>query len=302
MTARLTLALLFIVPAALAYPYETVTRRWILGVAVAVVILLFAWWRGDFATTKLARRWAIWRGNHSGGDVTAADGTATVVLRIDDEPASGAIPVALIAGYTDRYGLRCDKVRITSRDLAGDRQTWITLTLDAAANLPSLQARSSRIPLHDTAEVLGRRLADHLRENGWTVSVIDGGNRPTPLSGEAKETWRAVTDGTGFLTAYRIPAASLPDALAAVWAHPSDETWTAVEFGPGTVASVCAVRTAERPAAAAPISGSTTLGGRQRTVLDALDPLSSRRIGEHQPAGPALAEELHWPTGAAVRT
>lgn len=301
MTARLALALLFIVPAALAYPYETVTQRWTLGVAVAVVILLFAWWKGDFATTKLARRWTIWRGNHSEAGVAEAGDTATVLLRID-EPGSDELPVALIAGYTDRYGLRCDKVRITSRDLAGERQTWITLTLDAAENLRSLQARSPRIPLHDTADVLGRRLADHLRENGWAVTAIDEGDRPAPLSGEAKETWRAITDGSGFLTAYRIPTAALPETLAAVWAHPSEETWTAVEFGPGTVASVCAVRTAERPASAAPISGLATLGGRQRTVLDALDPLSSRRVGDHQPAGPALAEELRWPTGVGVRT
>lgn len=300
MTARLALALLFIVPAALAYPYETVTQRWILGVAVAVVIVLFAWWKGDFATTKLARRWSIWRGNHSGRRAADAGDTATVLLRID-ESAADDLPVTLIAGYTDRYGLRCDKVRITSRDLAGERQTWITLTLDAAENLRSLQARSPRIPLHDTAAVLGRRLADHLRENGWTVTVIDDADRAVPLSGDAKETWRAITDGAGFLTAYRIPATSLPEALAAVWAHPSEETWTAVEFGPGTVASVCAMRTADRPAAAAPISGLGTLGGRQRGVLDALDPLSSRRVGEHQPAGPELAEEIRWPTAVSIR-
>jgi type VII secretion protein EccE len=301
MTARLALALLFIVAAALAYPYETVTQRWILGVAVSVAILLFAWWRGDFATTKLCRRWSIWRGNHSGGGAADVDGTATVLLRVD-ESAADELPVALIAGYTDRYGLRCDKVRITSRDLSGERQTWITLTLDAAENLRSLQARSSRIPLHDTVDVLGRRLADHLRENGWTVTVIDDAHRPVPLSDDAKETWRAVADGTGFLAAYRIPVASLPEALATVWVHPSEEIWTAVEFGPGTVASVCAVRTAERPASGAPISGLGTLGGRQRRVLDALDPLSSRRIGDHQPAGPALAGELRWPTGTSVRT
>ncbi|MBJ7463013.1 MAG: type VII secretion protein EccE [Mycolicibacterium sp.] len=299
MTARLALALLFIVPAALAYPYETLTQRWILGVAVTVVVLLFAWWRGDFATTKLARRWSIWRGNHSEGGSSEDAGTATVLLRLD-EPASDELPVALIAGYTDRYGLRCDKVRITSRDRAAERRTWITLTLDAGQNLSALQARSARIPLQDTADVVGRRLADHLRENGWTVSVLEVA--PRPVSGEAKETWRAITDGTGFLTAYRMPVASLPEALAAVWAHPSEEIWTAVEFGPGTVAAVCAVRTAERPGSGAPISGLGTLGGRQRAVLDALDPLSARRIGEHQPAGPALAEELRWPTGAGVRT
>ncbi|WP_082570507.1 type VII secretion protein EccE [Mycobacterium sp. Root135] len=301
MTARLALALLFIVPAVLAYPYETMPQRWILGIAIVVVILLFAWWGGDFATTKLARRRSIWHGNRSGVIVAGDTTIATVLLRVD-EPAMDELPVALIAGYTDRYGLRCDKVRITSRDLAGERQTWITLTLAATENLRSLQARSSRIPLQDTVDVLGRRLTDHLSEDGWSVTAVDGANRPAPLSGEAKETWRAMTDGSGFLTAYRIPADALPETLAAVWAHPSEETWTAVEFGPGTVSSVCALRTSDRPASAAPVPGLGTLRGRQRSVLDALDPLSSRRIGDHQVAAPALAEELRWPTGAAIST
>jgi type VII secretion protein EccE len=299
MTARLALALLFIVPAALAYPFETVAQRWVLGVAVAVVILLFAWWRGDFATTKLARRWSIWRGNSSKSAPIEVGDTATLVLRIEDS-ASDELPVALIAGYTDRYGLRLDKVRITSRDRKGERRSWITLTLDAGQNLAALQARSARIPLRDTADVIGRRLADHLRESGWTVSELEV--VPRPVANQAKETWRAIVDDAGFLTVYGLPAASLPEALTAVWAIPSEETWTAVEFGPGTVASICAVRTPERPAAAPPITGLTSLGGRQRTVLEALNPLSSRRIGEHRPADPVLADELRWPTGSAVRT
>jgi type VII secretion protein EccE len=297
MTARLALALLFIVPAALAYPYETVTQRWILGVAVAVVILLFAWWKGDFATTKLTRRWSIWRGNHSGGGVVADHCTATVLLRLDDS-VSDEVPVALIAGYTDRYGLRLDKVRLTSRDLTGERQTWITLTLDAEQNLRSLQARSSRIPLHDTVDVIGRRLADHLRENGWTVSVPEVA--PRPVSGQAKETWRALTDESGFLTAYRLPAASLPATLDAVWAHSSDELWTAVEFGPDTVTGVAAVRSAEAPTGL-PVAGLVTLGGRQRAVLEALDPLSSQRLPGHQPAG-SIADGIRWTAQSTVRT
>lgn len=307
MTARLALALLFIVPAALAYPYETVTQRWALGVAAVVVILLFAWWRGDFATTKLARRWSIWRGNHAKAGPNGDSGepnddsvtSVTVLLSIDDS-ATEQLPVTLIAGYTDRYGLRCEKVRITSRDIAGERQSWITLTLNAADNLPALQARSSRIPLDDTVDVLGRRLADRLRESGWSVSVVTDEARLSPVSSDAKETWRAVTDGAGFLTAYRISAAALPEALEAVWAHPSEEIWTAVEFGPRTVASVCAVRTAERPAVSAPITGLASLGGRQRMVLNALDPRSSRRIGDHQPAEPALAGALRWPATARL--
>ncbi|MGB5113355.1 MAG: type VII secretion protein EccE [Mycobacterium sp.] len=304
MTARLALALLFIVPAALAYPYETLTQRWVLGVAVAVVILLFAWWRGDFATTKLARQWSIWRGNHATvGSTkvssTEAGDTATVVLRLDDS-ASVELPVALIAGYADRYGLRLDKVRITSRDRAAERRSWITLTLDAAQNLPALQSRSERIPLHDTADVTGRRLADHLRESGWTVSVREV--VPRPVSSEARETWRALTDEAGFLTAYRIPAASLPWVLDALWSNPTAELWTAVEFGPDTVTGAVAVRSAELPAADAPIPGLATLGGRQRRVLDALNPASSQRLPGHQPADPALAGKLRWPTGTAVRT
>lgn len=298
MTARLALALLFIVPAALAYPYETVTQRWFLGVAVAVVIVLFAWWGGDFATTKLARRWSIWRGNRSEGGVAEVGDTATVVLRLDDS-ALDEVPVALVAGYADRYGLRLDKVRLSSRDRAGERRTWITLTLDATQNLSALRARSARIPLRDTADVIGRRLADHLRENGWTVSVPDV--VPRPVSGQAKETWRALTDESGFLTAYRIPAAALPAALDAVWAHPSDERWTAVEFGPETVTAVAAVRSAEAPPGP-PVAGLLTLGGRQRAVLDALDPASSQRLPGHQPVG-AIAREIRWPAGAqTVRT
>ncbi|MGA9375776.1 MAG: type VII secretion protein EccE [Mycobacterium sp.] len=300
MTARLALALLFTVPAALAYPYETLTQRWVLAVAVAVVTVLFAWWRGDFAATKLARQWSIRRGNRAKvRDFAEAGDSATVVLRFDDS-ASVELPVALIAGYADRYGLRLDKVRITSRDRAAERRSWITLTLDAAQNLPALQARSERIPLHGTADITGRRLADHLRESGWTVSVREV--VPRPVSSEARETWRALTDEAGFLTAYRIPAASLPGVLDAVWAHPTAELWTAVEFGPGTVTGVVAVRSAERPAADAPIPGLATLGGRQRRVLDALNPLSSQRLPGHHPADPALAEELRWPTGTAVRT
>lgn len=298
MTARLALALLFIVPAALAYPYETVTQRWVLGVAVAVVILLFAWWRGGFATTKLARRWSIWRGNHSKGGPVEAGDTATVVLSLDDS-ASDELPVALIAGYADRYGLRCEKVRVTSRDRAGQRRSWITLTLGAAQNLPALQARSAQIPLRDTADVAGRRLADHLREIGWTVSVREV--VPRPVASQAKETWRALTDESGFLTAYRIPAGSLQGVLDAVWDHPSDELWTAVEFGPETVTGVAAVRSAERPAASPPIAGLVSLGGSQRRVLVALDPLSSGRLPGHQAAG-ALAHEIRWKAETAVRT
>ena len=298
MTARLALAALFIVAAALAYPFRTVTEQWVLGVAVVVVVLLFVWWRGEFGTTKLAHRWSIWRGNHGGRKKRAGGHTATVVLAVED-PLDDELPVDLIAGYADRYGLRLDKVRITSRDLAGMRSNWISITLDAAQNLSALQARSARIPLEDTVDVIGRRLAEHLREGGWTVTPVT--EAPRPMSGQAKETWRALTDESGFLTAYRVPAATAAETVAQVWAQPADECWAAVEFGPESMTAVVAVRTVERPDASAPVDGLATLGGRQRATLDALDPFSDSRLPGHQRAGLASGE-LTWPAGSPLRT
>jgi type VII secretion protein EccE len=301
MTARLALALLFIVPAGLAYPWQTVTSRWVLGAAVAVVIVVFAWWRGQFVTTLLRRRLAIIvRNARSAEPVTTPADRATIVLRIESAGAD-ELPVPLIAGYVDRYGLRSDKVRITSRDADGHRQTWVGLTLAAEDNLTALQARSARIPLHDTADIAARRLADHLRENGWTVTAVEGG-QPDPVSGEAKESWRAVADAAGFVAAYAVPVKTLPEVLDAVWAHPAQETWTAVEFGPDTAAALVAVRTADAPAAAVPVPGLTRLGGRQRPALDALNLFAAQRLDRHSPSAPDLAERLTWPVAVAVRT
>ncbi|GAS96341.1 membrane protein [Mycolicibacterium canariasense] len=296
MTARLALALLFIIPAALAYPWPTVTSRWVLGVAIAVVILVFAWWRGEFVTTLLGRRLAILGRNarRSGTGPQPAD-RASALLRID---GAGELPVPLIAGYVDRYGLRCDKVRITSRDHGGDRQTWVGLTLAAEDNLAALQARSVHLPLHDTVDVIGRRLAGHLREHGWTVTAVDGG-QPEPVRDDARESWRALTDDAGFVAAYRIPVQALPEMLDAVWASPAQETWTAVEFGVRSVAAVVALRTVEAPGAAAPVPGLTRLGGRQRPVLDALKLSAAQRLDGHEPVTPDLLTRLAWPVDAA---
>lgn len=303
MTARLTLALLCIVPAGLAYPWHTVTSRWILGVAIAVVLLVFAWWRGEFVITLVGRRVAIWNRNARKRRPAVVADRASVLLRIEPA-ATDELPVPLIAGYVERYGLRCDKVRITSRDLAGQRDTWVGLTLAARDNLSALQARSARIPLHDTADIVGRRLADHLRENGWKVTTVEDGE-PNPAPGGTKERWRALTDGAEFCTAYRIPVSALPDTLTAVWAHPARETWTAVEFGPGTAAAVCALRTADAPGTSVPVPGLLRLGGRQRPVFDALKLRAAQRLDGHAPAGRELATQLGWRAGApdlAVRT
>ncbi|MEH3131547.1 MAG: type VII secretion protein EccE [Mycolicibacterium neoaurum] len=292
MTVRLALALLFIVAAVLAYPYRNATEQWVLGVSVVVVIALFAWWRGQFATTKLARRWAIWRGNRGGVRRPARATAATVVLRIED-PLDDELPVGLIAGYADRYGLRLDKVRITSRETSGHVQHWISLTLDAEQNLSALQARSAQIPLAQTTETAARRLADHLREGGWTVTAVH--QAPRPVSDSAKETWRALTDESGFLTAYRIPVDALAATLDEVRAYPCEERWTAVEFGPESMTAVAALRSAERPAGAPPVAALVGLGGRQRSTLDALNPFSVDRLPGHQPAG-TLAEQVRWPS------
>jgi type VII secretion protein EccE len=302
MTARLALALLFITPAALAYPWPTVASRWVLGVAIVLVIVLFAWWRGEFVTTLLRRRLAILRRNirTSGTGAQPAD-HASVLLRIE---GAGELPVPLIAGYVDRYGLRCTKVRITSRDQGGHRQTWVGLTLAAEDNLAALQARSAHLPLHETVDVLGRRLAGHLREHGWTVTPDDAG-QPEPVRDGARESWRALADGDGFVSAYRIPVPALPELLDAVWASPAQETWTAVEFGVRSVAALVALRTAEAPGAAAPVPGLTRLGGQQRPALEALALSAVQRLDGHEPADPDLSARLIWPADAAqapVRT
>jgi type VII secretion protein EccE len=135
-------------------------------------------------------------------------------------------------------------------------------------------ARSPRIPLRDTAEVFGRRLADDLRETGWNVTLVDTADAPVRL--DAKETWRGLRDASGYVAAYRVAA---QDGFEQVWAQPSSETWTALEItGTATdlrVAAACAIRTDDKPGA---IAGMTPLNGRHRHALDALSPLSAQRL------------------------
>jgi len=259
MTARMALASLFIVPAAMAYPWRSTGERWLLAVAVVVVCVLFASWRVAFVTTRLRGRSA---GAHHSSLFT------TVLLQVD---GPDQMPVGLIAGYLDRYGVRCDKIRITSRDLDGVRTRWIGLTLGAVDNLTTLRARSPRIPLHDTAEVVGRRLAAHLREAGWDAVLADSANGPVRPG--AKEKWRGLRDDAGYLAAYRAPD------LEGIRAVPTAELWTALEIsGSATdlrTTTVCAIRTPDKPVG---IAGLTPLNGRHRPALDALSPSSTQRI------------------------
>ena len=60
-TGRITLVLLAVVAAAIAFPWHSVRERWVLGVAIVVVIVLLARWQGLPVTTILRRRLAILR-------------------------------------------------------------------------------------------------------------------------------------------------------------------------------------------------------------------------------------------------
>ncbi|MDG4663183.1 type VII secretion protein EccE [Mycobacterium sp. 236(2023)] len=301
MIVRLTLAALFVVPAAMAYPWQSTSDRWLLGVAIAAVVILFAWWRGLFVTTMIARRIAILTGR-SGADARPGE-YATVALRIEAQDAA-ELPLSLAASYLDRYGISFDKVRLISRDNGTGRSTWIALTLGAADNVGALTARSSQIPLQDTADLTARRLADHLRELGWEVSV-DEAPRGV-VTDQAKETWRGLKVGEGHLAAYRVRCDErLAETLDAVRASGAAVIWTAVEFtGSKTqpaLAAACALHAGEKPGARAPLPGLTPERGRHRAALAALEPASDLRL----PAAPVpvraeLLAQLRWPAGAVL--
>lgn len=301
MIVRLTLAALFVVPAAMAYPWQTTADRWLLGAAVAAVVILFAWWRGLFVTTMIGRRIAMLTGRSESGSTPGE--YATVALRIESgEPAE--LPLALVAGYLDRYGISFDKVRVLSRDVGSSRTTWIVLTLGAADNVAALTARSAHLPLAETAQLSARRMADHLRELGWEVSVDEN---PAALFGDKpKETWRGLADGDGHLAAYRVNIDDqLTETLDAARASGANEIWTAVEFtGSRTqpeVTAACALRTTERPKGRAPLPKLTPERGRHRAALSALAPASDRRLSAHPVRIDQQAlTELRWPAGAVL--
>ncbi|MGO9152777.1 type VII secretion protein EccE [Mycobacterium sp.] len=308
-SGRLTLALLAVVPAVMAYPWRSPRDQWVLGIAVAVVILLFGCWGGLHFTTIVRRRLAMMR--RRGGPVPESEPAArtTALLRLG--PPAGdqdVLPLPLIAGYLNCYGIRADTIRITGRTNASDAcQTWIALTVSAADNLAALRARSSRIPLHETTQVAVRRLADHLREIGWEATVSGPDVVPRLLDSAGREAWRAVQAGSGYLAAYRVSADdALPGTLDAILSQPARETWTALEIasagGSGTshtVAVACALLTDAPPPAAAPMPGLTPQRGNQRPALAALDLLSTRRLDGHTSVPDDLLAGLDWPTPLA---
>lgn len=308
-TGRITLALLAVVPAVMAYPWRSTRDYWVLGIAAAVVIVLFGWWRGLHVTTILRRRLAMMR--RTGGFVPEPGSAtkATALLRLGPPAGdSDVLPLPLIAGYLDRYGIRADKIRITSRGNASNasrRETWIGITVSAGDNLAALRARSSRIPLHETAQVAARRLADHLREIGWEAGSVAPDDVPRLLASNARETWRGVQRGTSdYVAAYQVRVDDgLAETLEAIRSHPARETCTALEIaGDGThstIAAACAFLTDTPPTRAASLAGLTSQHGNHLPALAALDLLSTQRLDGHadEPAG--LLARLAWPTPEA---
>ena len=310
-SGRITLAALAVVPAVLAYPWQSTRDYWLLGIAAVAVIVLFGWWRGLYFTTIVRRRLAI-IGRRGGfvpqsGPVTKT----TALLRIGPPVGdSDVLPLPVIARYLNRYGIRADKIRITCRDNESDasrRETWIGLTVSAADNLTALQARSARMPLRETAEVAVRRLADHLREIGWAAGMVGPDDVPRLLTPNVRETWRAVQRGdSDYVAAYQVSVDSaLPETLEAIRSYPARETCTALEIaGPAsgnhsTIAVACAFLTGTPPNSGAPLAGLTPQRGNHRPALMALDLLSTQRLDGHIDAPADLLTRLHWPGPAA---
>jgi type VII secretion protein EccE len=311
--ARITLVLLAVVPAAMAYPWQSVRDRCVLGIAVAVVALLLGRWRGLYFTTILRRRVAMAsrNGGLRSGREPGIDARATALLYVRP-PSEGAdaLPLPLLPAYLDRYGIRADAIRITSRDTGADsgtpqRDTWIGVTVSAVENLAALKARSPQIPLAKTTEIAVRRLGDHLRELGWAVSIAAADDIPRPLSRSAREGWRGIRDRhTEHVAAYRVNVDSaLPDMLAAIRSHEARETWTALEISGvkdrPTVAVACAFRSEGKPKGGGPLPGLTPQNGNHWPALMALDPRSTRRLDGHTDLPASLLERMRWPSAAA---
>ncbi|PQM50768.1 type VII secretion protein EccE [Mycolicibacter virginiensis] len=301
--ARIALVLLAVVPAVMASPWETTAQRWALAVGIIVTILLLGWWRGLHFTTIARRRLSMLRSR--GGAHTdrrdAAGARATAALRITASAAGNAVPLSLIASYLNRYGLRADAVRITSRAGAGATDTWIGVTYAAAPNLAALQARSASIPLQRTVDIAVRRLADHLREIGWDTAIVADDEIPSLIDAGAREAWRSVVDGTGdHVAAYQVGIdAALSDTISRIQAVNANETWTVLEVaeadGQQTVAAACALRTGSAPDGGAPLAGLLPQQGNHRNALLGLHPLSGVRLDGHTPVSGDELASLRWP-------
>ncbi|MBY0440903.1 MAG: type VII secretion protein EccE [Mycobacteriaceae bacterium] len=303
---RIVLALLVGIPAAMAYPWHGERGQGVLGVAAVVLVALFAWWRGQYLTTMVRRRLAMNRRRLRPEIATRA----TALLSVESMDAdSDPLPLTLIAGYLDRYGIRAEMIRIISCHNGFDtRKTWIGLTVSAVENLVALRGRSWQIPLSQTAQVAARRLADQLRELGWSASPVGLDGVPQLVASGARETWRGVVEENGnYVAAYRVHPAyrtgdALSEVLAAAWSYPARETWTVLEIAGGqdgpTAAAACVFRTVGRPDGTAPVAGLIPQGGQHRQTLAVLELGCTQRLDGHGPVPPGLLAELCWPAAA----
>lgn len=275
---RLTLAALLVVSMVFDWRYLEPAQRWWLIPVGALVVFVLGWWRGVHLTTLAGRRLAmLWR-NVTGGSKQAAvekPSAVTVVLRVDGP--DGELPSTL-ADYLHRFGVRCSKVRFTEHSSSGQRTAYVSLTVDAVDNLAALQARSADLPLHETATVVARRLADELGERGWRAQIVDADEVPAPPAA-GKERWRGVADGGAYVAAYRVATAGrLDETLAGVRSAQAQEAWAAVEYtgdpGHPDVVAGAALRTPDLPGRAAP-DGLTPHAGVHREALAALSPRST---------------------------
>jgi type VII secretion protein EccE len=245
----------------------------------------------------IGRRLAVWRRNR-GKSGSPSSNEVTVLLRVESIDGA-ALPLPVLAGYVERFGIRASKVRVTSVDADGARTTWVSMTLGATDNLAALLARSPEIPLHETAEIVGRRLADQLREAGLNAAIVESARGPLVARGH--ETWRAVRDDgdpAGYVAAYRIPIDDrLGARLAEVWSLTARETWTALEFSgtanSPTVAAICAFRTDVAPKEA-PLPGLDVQRGLQRPLLTTLDPRSVGRLDDAVAVPDAMLDHVEW--------
>lgn len=303
---RITLVLLAVIPAVMAYPWNSSRSYWLLGTAVTVVVVLLGWWRGLHLTTILGRRLRMVR--HRGNIAVRPESATTTTVLMNVRAAQGSsdqLPLLLIAGYLNRFGVRADKIRITNCSRGSDvspSQTWIALTISAGDNLDALLARSPRSPLHETAEVAARRLAAHLGELGWDATILKPNDIPRLFGPEGSEAWRALQRQTpDFVAAYRIRVDDLfAETLEAVCAHAAGEKYIALELAGGgvdtTIAAACAFVEDAPPGATAPVAGLGNQHGNQRPALTALELSSTQRLEGHERTTPALLAQLLWPT------
>ena len=112
-----------------------------------------------------------------------------------DRPVPGLLrhPRRHDPNHQPRQRIRCIAARHGSGSQCRPPTTW-----------PRLQARSSRIPLQETAQVAARRLADHLREIGWEATTV--GVRRRAAAGRAerpRDVARGAAGRSDYVAAYR---------------------------------------------------------------------------------------------------